>query len=94
MAMGFRRGRYLLHQQQEHLWRPAGHSKDSTGTSEMQKVIIDLKHLCIIGRSTSPSTAPLFVITVSVLNKPVCFPTVGFLAKIPFFFPHKDGAAL
>lgn len=54
--------------------------------SEMQKVIIDLQCLYIIGRSMSPSTAPLFVIAVPVLNKPVCFPTFVFLGKISFFY--------
>lgn len=74
---GFGRGRYLNFQQQEHLWRTTGHSKDCTGTSEMEKMITDLQHLYIIG-STTPSTALLFVTTIPALIKPVCFQIVGF----------------
>lgn len=53
----------------------AGHF---TGTSEMEKVTIDLQHLYVIDRSTIPSTAPLFVITIPALIKSVCFQIIGF----------------
>lgn len=60
----------------------------------MQTVIMDLQCLCKISRSKSPSTAPLFTITVPVLNRQFVFQQLFFYQRYLFSFPHKDGAGL